>query len=189
MFEKNNNNIKKVDFQIDVLYQNKDVLLSHSLVEIMNNKYYDKEWEEKMDYQNNKIIYLNQASINNMRKEYNPKITNLYYNGKIVIDNTEYELKDFFIVFDAELNNYHIKCINKNFKNEEINYNKAVKFIDTTAFINLLNSNEIKDNKIIIPDNNTLNNTINNWDGYLHSEVKETDAIINKKMIKDDKNE
>ena len=98
-------------------------------------------------------------------------------------------LKDFFIVFNDELNNFHLKCINQRFNNDEIDYNRAVRFIDTTAFINLINNAQIVSKKLIINDKDCLNTIIKNWDGYLHGETKETDAIMNKKMIRDDQNE
>ena len=47
----------------------------------------------------------------------------------------------------------------------------------------------IRDNRLIINNMETLNNIVSKWDGYLHSETKETDAIINKKMIRDDDSE
>ena len=72
----------------------------------------------------------------------------------------------------------------------EIDYNKAIKFIDTTAFINLINNSEtaISDNRLIINNKDILTKIVNNWDGYLHCETKETDAIMDKKMIRDDIN-
>lgn len=189
MFDKSKNNIKKVDIKTDKLYQNDNLLLSTSIIEMMDNLHNAKQMDEKNDYQSNVTSYIKRKNQNSVRKQYNPKIVDLYYNGILVINNEEYKLKDFFIVFDKKLKNFHIKCVNPNYKTEEIEYNKAIKFIDTTAFINLVNNSNIVNNKIIIDNSSIIDNVISNWDGYLHSEVLETDSIINKNMIEDDKNE
>ncbi len=143
----------------------------------------NKEKQEEDTYQNDVLRYINQKHENNIRKQYNPKIVNLYQNGTLVIDKNDYKLKDFFIVFNDKENNFHIKCINPNYKNEDIEYNKAIRFIDTTAFIKLIQDNNVVDNKIVIDNETTLNSIISNWDGYIHSEVLETDSVINKKMV------
>jgi len=188
MFNKDKNNYKSIDIKVEKLYQHNDILLSDSMIEIIDKVHNSKQIGEKNDYQIDITTYIKKKNENSAKKQYNPKITNLYYNGIIVIDSEEYSLKDFFIVFDSKLNNFHIKCINPKYKSEEIEYNKAVKFIDTTAFIQLIDKSTITNNKIIV-NNLVLKDVVNNWDGYLHSEVLETDAIINKRMIEDDKNE
>ncbi len=149
--------------------------------------HYDKQFAEQNEYQNNLTSYINQKHENNIKKDYNPKIVNLYKDGILVINKEEYKLKDFFIVFSSILNNFHLKCIDKKFNSEDINYNRAVRFIDTTAFINLINSSDIKDNRIVLDNIDSLNDIVNKWDGYLHGEVLETDSIKNKKMIEYDK--
>lgn len=189
MFEKNKEEIKKVTVQSEKFYKDKDIILTNSFIEMMNYNHQNKELKEKEEYQLNITNYINKKQENSIKKRYDSKIVNLYHSGKLVIDNNEYQLKDFFIVFNDKLNNFHIKCIDTKFKNEEIEYNRAVKFIDTTAFINLVETNDYKDNKIIISDLNTLNNVVSKWDGYLHDRTLETDSVINKKIIKDDKDE
>jgi hypothetical protein len=187
MFNKENKN-KKVELNIDKLYQNDNLLIISSLVEMINNKHNNQEMQDKLDYQDSITTYLNKKKELNIKKQYNPIINELYHNGIIVIDSIEYKLKDFFIVFDDNLNNFHIKCLDSKYKNEEIEYNRAVRFIDTTAFINLTKSYKVKD-KRIIDDDHKLEEVIKEWDGYLHSETLETDAIMNKKMIRDNENE
>ena len=147
------------------------------------NERINQEQQEEDTYQNDLLRYINQKHENNIRKQYNPKIVKLYQNGSLVIDKNDYKLKDFFIVFDDKKNDFHIKCINPNYKNEDIEYNKAIRFIDTTAFIKLIQDNNVIDNKIVIDNTSTLNSIITNWDGYIHSEVLETDSVINKKMV------
>ena len=189
MFNKNNKDIKKVELKINTLFQNDDVYLSSSFVEMMNNKNNSQQLDENNEYQSNITSYLKNKYENSIKKQYNPIIEELYYNGILSLNNNEYLLKDFFIVYNSELNNFHLKCINSSFEDEEIEYNKAVKFIDTTAFINLINQGNVVNNKLIINSLDTLNNVIKNWDGFLHSEVVDTDSIIDKKMIRDDKDE
>ncbi len=184
MFEKNNN-VKKVEFHVDKLYQKKDILLSSSFVAMVNNNHLIEALNEKNDYQNNIVIYLNQKHENSVKKQYNPLIVNLYHDGKLVINTIEYNLKDFFIVFDSNKNDFNVMCINPKYENSVSNYNKAVRFIDTTSFINFIKNNTVANNKIIIDNNDKLIDTIKKWDGYIHSEVLETDSIINKKMTKD----
>ena len=130
-----------------------------------------------------KEINITPEEANKIEERINKEKVNLYQNGTLVIDKNDYKLKDFFILFNDKENNFHIKCINPNYKNEDIEYNKAIRFIDTTAFIKLIQDNNVVDNKIVIDNETTLNSIISNWDGYIHSEVLETDSVINKKMV------
>ena len=184
-----NYNIKKIDFQYNKLYRENNLLFTKSLLEMIDNEKFNQELLEKDDYQDNVTTYINRKYENSIKKQYNPIIVNLYNSGSIVINNSTYSLKDFFIIFNDQLNNFHIKCINNNYSNEDIDYNKSVKFIDTTAFINLIKCTDIKDNKIIVNDINILNNIVSSWDGYIHSEVLETDSIINKRIAEVGTNE
>ena len=187
MFNKENN-IIKIDFQSNKLYKNDNLLFTKSLLDLINIKEFNQELFEKEEYQDTITTYINRKHENSIKKQYNPLIVNLYNSGSIIINNSIYSLKDFFIVFDDKLNNFHIKCINNEYNNEDIDYNKSVKFIDTTAFINLIKCTDIKDNKILVNDINILNNIVSNWDGYIHSEVLETDSIINKRITEVDIN-
>lgn len=189
MFNKDNN-IKIVNMISGKLYQDENIMMSSSLVGMVSEHHVNKETLEKEEYQDKVTSYINKKHELGIKKQYNPVVVNLYRNGLLIIDNEEYPLKDFYIVFDDNINNFHLKSKYDKFNKEE-NYNKAIKFIDTTAFISLINSNKvnIKDNKLILNNIEILNNIISQWDGYLHSEMEETDAISNKKMIKDDVNE
>lgn len=187
MFNKNDNN-KGISLIQGKLYQTNDILVSKTFISMMDEYHKEKELNEKNDYQNEITSYINRKHENNIKKQYNPKIVNLYKNGVLTLNNEEYLLKDFYIVFDDNKNDFHLKAKDSKFNKEIYDYNKAVKFIDTTAFIELINSSEVNDNKIILNDINLLNKVISNWNGYIHSEVAETDSIINKKMIKDDNN-
>ena len=156
---------------------------------MMNNYFNNKSLQDKMEYQDNITSYINRKYEYSIKKQYNPVIVNLCNDGKIVINKEEYNLKDFFIVYNDNENIFHIKCIDEKYNNSEYKYNKAVKLMDTTAFINLVNNQTISNNKIILNDKKELEDVINKWDGYLHDATKETDAIINKKMINGDVNE
>lgn len=189
MLKINNEEIKLEEIKHDSLYHINDFLLTPTGAIMLNKYHTDKILQEQMDYQDRITSYINRKHELNIKKEYNPKIVNLYENGELIINQVEYKLKDFYIVFKD--NDYNIKCIDERFNNTECNYDKAVKFIDTTAFINLVNSKDvlIKDQKIIINSLDILNNIVSNWDGYIHNETKETEAIINKKMIEGDSDE
>lgn len=164
--------------------KNNENMFDDKEIEEKSLYHYNKQLAEQNDYQNSVTEYTNRKYEYSIKKQYNPKIVELYHNGLLVIDNIEYKLKDFFIIFDDNLNNFHLKCINPKFKTEEISYNKAVRFIDTTAFIELVNNSNIIENRIIINNINLLNDIVSKWNGYLHSETIETDAVINKRLIK-----
>lgn len=183
----NDNKDKKiVEIKYGELYKLGNILLTPTMQKEMSDYYTNKIMQEKMDYQNNITSYINRKHENGVKKQYNPLIVNLYENGLLTINYDEYSLKEFYIVFNN--NDFHIKCINPKYNNQDYEYQKAVKFIDTTAFINLINNSNviIKENRIIINDKNILEDIVNKWDGNLHSETKETDAIINKRMIGND---
>ena len=189
MFDKSKKNIKKINIRTSKLYKDKEILLTNSFIEMMSNYHSKTLTNEKNDYQNEVTSYINRKHEMNVKKQYNPKIVELYKNGCLVINNNEYLLKDFFIVFDDKLNNFNIKCINSKYNNKEINYNKAVRYIDTTAFINLIKDNKTSNNKLIIDNQDILDDNVSKWDGYIHSEVLETDAISNKLIIRGDNHE
>ena len=84
MFNKNNQNIIKIDLSIDKLYQYNDILLSSSFVEMMNNKHFNQLLEEKNNYQLNITSYHTRINENKVKKQYNPKIENLYYQKQII---------------------------------------------------------------------------------------------------------
>ena len=188
MFEKNNN-VKKVDYSTNEFYKIGDILITPSFGKVLEEYHNSKKIDDEMNYQDNITSYNKRKYENNLKKNYNPKIVNLYENGSLIINNKEYLIKEFYIVYDEK--KYHLMCTNPSYENKEYEYKKAVKFKDTTAFINLINSDKIilRDNRIIINDINVLDTIVSKWDGYLHSETKETDAIINKKMIIGEDNE
>ncbi len=184
MFNKDNKIKKVIEINRGELYKYNNLLLTPTFQKIISNYYIDKNMQEKMDYQDKVTSYINRKYECDIKKQYNPKIVKLYDNGILSINHNEYNLNEFFIIFNQ--NDFHIKCINSKFNNKAYEYTKAVKFIDTTAFINLINQNPVKENRIIIDNINVLEDVVSKWDGYLHSETKETDAIINKNMIGND---
>lgn len=190
MFNKDNKSINKVELNNLKVHTKDDKLLTQSFAIMLSNYHDDVMMKEQMDFQDKKTTYINKKYENSIKKQYNPKIVNLYQNGLLCINSDEYKLTDLYIIFDDNKNDFHIKSVKKAFDDIIINYNKAIKFIDTTAFINLINNNEttINENRLIINNRDILTETVNNWDGYLHSETKETDAITNKKMIRNDIN-
>ncbi len=191
MFNKDNNKkVKKYQILNQVYYkQNNHTLLTPNFV-IMLNKYYESKYmDEHIDYDVNIKSYINKKWENNIKKEYNNNFINLYHHGSIFINKTKFSLKDFYIVFKDDKNAFHLICTNSQYHNIKCEYNKAVKLIDTTAFIKIIENNEIKDNTIIIHDINELERIVMNWDGFIHNMTSETDAIKNKMMIGNEKNE
>ena len=57
--------------------------------------------------------------------------------------------------------------------------------MNTEAFIELINSDAvlINNNLIEIVDKVKTQNILNKWNGFIHSLVKETDAIENKQVL------
>ena len=131
-----------------------------------------------------------------LSRTYDEKIMDFYQNYEIMIDNVAYPIEKFYILFDEDalIPQFHlinIKCEYEDILTrsmEKYDHNKVVHLRDTTAFINMLNSDAIKidyERKlIIIIDNEKALGIINNWDGMIHEEVPETDAVDNKDMVR-----
>ncbi len=177
-------NLIKID--INSLYEiSENVKVSPSFVLLYNFYIDNKEIQIHNDFENNKVQYMNNKRKLCYKKKYNPKIVSLYNNGKLVIDKKETNLSNYYIIFNTDKKNYHLINIDTGIDNYD--YNKTIKFIDTTAFINLINSDNIVilENKIQI-DKNTLNVFIDNWDGKLHNKTCNTEAIVNKNILKEE---
>ena len=191
MFNKGNDtNIKKIEWNKKNFYKQYDNIFITPFFAIMINKYYeDKKMEEHLDFDERVKSYIDKNFLYGVKKQYNNAFTNLYHNGKIIINNQEFQLKNFYIVYKENQNNFHLLCTDPKYQNKNIEYNHAVKLIDTTAFIALIKNNNINNNTIIIDNNLELDSIIHNWNGLLHDQVSETDAINNKEMIRVDQNE
>ena len=195
MIRKNEKKINKVILQYTSLYQiEKDTKITPSLA-IMINNYIDKlAMNEHNDFEYRKIIYLHNMNENSLKKQYNTLIVNLYQNGKIIINKEECDLKNLYILYQKSDKNYFLTYsksqytdfIRKSFKT--FPYDTAIKFIDSTIFIQLINdpSINIKNNTIIVDNSKLLLNLIDNWDGLLHNKIWFTESINNKKILKDD---
>ena len=191
MFDKEKNS-KAVNIEINNIRLYKrynNILITPFFMLMLNNFYEDKKMDEHLGYDFRVTNYNIKCFERTKKKQYNSIIVNLYKNGKIVIDNNSYMLKDFYIVYKNNKKKFYLICVDNNYSNDKIDYDKAVKLIDTTAFINLINNNEIKDNSIVLKNNDELLNVVNSWDGLLHEKVAETDVILNKNMIGNDEYE
>ncbi len=186
MFNKDNN-IKKIELVKPAFFKQYDNVYITPFYANMINKYYDdKNMQEHVDFDERTKSYIERIFTLNIKKQYDNTITNLYHNGKIQINNNEYSVKSFYVVFKKGSKDFHLMITDKNYQNEELSYDKAIKYIDTTAFIKLIKTSSIKDNTIIIEDINNLLDNIKNWDGLLHSETSETEAISNKDVAGDE---
>ena len=184
MFNKENNEIKKIELNNKRFYkQYNNISITPFFIVLLNNYYEEKNMQEHIDFDNKVTNYINNCFQKSIKKQYNNIIINLYKNGNIKLDDREYKLKDFYIVYKENNKDFNIICTNYNYKNDNVDYDRSVKLIDTTAFIELIKISNIKNNTIILKDSNDLLNTIHKWDGYLHDKVWETDAIFKKDMI------
>lgn len=188
MFNKEDNqNIQKIELNNKRFYkQYNNISITPFFIVMLNNYYETKNMQEHIDFDNKITKYLNNCFEKKIKKQYNNTIVNLYKNGQIMIDNKLYELQDFYLVYKQNTKDFYLMCTDSNYHNNDISYDKAIKFIDTTAFIELIKNNNIQNNTIILKDNNALLTTIHNWDGYLHDKVCETDAIFNKQVLGND---
>ena len=181
MFNKDKNTkIKKIEIENKELYSlYDDVSITPYFVVMLNNYHENNNLQNHNDFENNIKLYKDNCHKLSIQKQYNNKTSNLYHNGIIVINSEKYNIKNYYIVYEKNKKNYHLINITSN-NNDSIKYDTAVKFIDTNAFIDLINKSDIQENMIIVDNLNKLENIINSWDGKVHNKVYETDAIVNK---------
>ena len=188
-------NIKIIDLKYNSLYQiYPNVKITPSLAIMINNYLDNKSINEHNNFEYKKINYLKRKKELSLKKQYNNLIVNLYQNGKILINNEECNLKDLYILYQNGSNKYYLTYSKSTYtdfirkSNSIFPYDTAIKFIDSTAFIILINdpSININENTIMIDNNNTLLNILNNWDELLHNKIWFTESINNKKILKDE---
>ena len=194
MLKKNERtDIKEISLNKDILHEIDDNTLVTPSLAIMVNNYLDsKSMDDHNEFEKNKIDYINDKNENKIKKRYNSLIVDLYKKGSIIINSNQYELKHLYILFTDGKDNYHLTDSKSIYTDvilqseEKIEYNNAIKFIDSTAFITLINDPlvDIIDNIIMIKDNNVLLNNINNWDGLIHNKIWFTDSIKKKKVLR-----
>ena len=180
MFNKDNNDIKKIEIDNKELYPlYNDISITPYFVIMLNNYHENNNLQSHNDFENNIKLYKNNCHKLSIQRQYDNNVSNLYHNGIIVINNEKHDIKNYYIVYKKNEKNYYLIDINSN-KDNNIKYDTAVKLIDTTAFISLINKSDIQQNMIIIDSFEILENIVNNWDGKFHNKVYETDAITNK---------
>lgn len=151
-----------------------------------------KEYLEMMDYNKRKTLYIKRKHNYSVSRNYDKKIVYLYKNGKLIIDKVTYPLDSLYITYNLQKNDYDLHLISTNSKimdlltkEENFSYDGVVKFIDTTAFIAFINTlDKIKSNNILVKDKENLGKIIKNWDGDLHQETSQTEAIKIKNVLK-----
>ena len=181
MFNKNNN-VKSFEFVNQQFFkQYNNISITPAFALMLNNYYENKNMQEHLDFDGKIKMYRNKKFENSVKKQYNSTITNLYDTGNITIDNQTYPIKTFYIVYERHENKFHLMCIDSKYRNERFSYDKAIKLIDTSAFIKLVKSNLANDNTIVIKKDELLQ-IIHDWDGTLHRETSVTDAIDEKMM-------
>ena len=195
MLKTNEMNISKI---IDLKYNSlceidKNTKITPSLAIMINNYIDNIKMNEHNSFEYKKIRYLKEKKELSLKNNYNNLIVNLYQNGKILINNEECNLKDLYILYKKGDNKYYLTYSKSTYtdyirkSNSVFPYDTAVKFIDSTAFIVLINNPtiNINENTIIIDNNNTFLDILNNWDELLHNRIWFTESINNKKILED----
>ena len=129
-------------------------------------------------------------------KKYDAKIIKYHDKGKIIIDDKEYNVRDFYLYYKYVNNKLesHLLCVKEPYtdillqSNEEYNCKESIQFRQTTAFINLLDSDAVLlnygKNLTTIIDKDKAIEIINAWDGMIHDKVPLTDAIEEKNLLR-----
>ena len=196
MLKKNErNDIKEIHLKYSTLLKmNENILITPSFAIMINNYLDNVNTLEHNNFEYRKLAYLNKKNENTIKKKYNQLIVDLYQKGHIIINKEDCELKDLYILYQEGNNNYYLTYSKSPYNDfirkttDIITYDKAVKFIDSTAFILLINDPNINidNNTIIVENNDILLNILSNWDGLLHNKIWFTDSISNKKILKED---
>ncbi len=143
-----------------------------------------------------KVEYYQRLYEYSQEKTYDEKLIEIYNNGIINIDGEEYPLRKFYITINTKVDGYdlHLMNIKSDYSDiltnslDSYDYDRIVKFRDTTAFIELINSDcvltDYERNIITIIDKEKALEIVKNWDGMIHNKVAETDAVFNKQIVK-----
>lgn len=141
-----------------------------------------------------KAEYLKKVADYTINNQYEKEFSELYEKSQIRIDGKLYSIDDFVITFSdtSEEHDFHLRCTSTDYtdillgKKDNYKFNRIVYLKDTTAFVELINSDSvlIEDNIITIIDIDKANSFIKNWDGFIHDKVAKTDAVANKDLMR-----
>ncbi len=190
MFNKEeSNNTKKVKLDRKNYKRMGNILLTMTLVLMLAESYQVNSLgnqKEVIDYKRRIYDY-------QQERQYDINITKIYNEYQINIDGVITPIEKFYILYDNLCRELHLMNVKSEYSDiltnskEEYQYDNVVKFRDTTAFINLINSDAVivddKNKMIIILDKEKANDIVKNWDGQIHDKVAETDAILKKDMF------
>ena len=193
MFNKEESNKKKKISIAKIDYQKVGkILLTSSLIIMLSSQ----SKAEIISCGESKVLYNKRVFDYKMSRNYDERIKDYYQNYQIIIDNIIYPIEKFYIFFNENITNPDFHLVNAesdytdilNNSMDEYKYDKIVKFRDSTAFIELLNSDAImiddKRKLIAIIDKKKAQTIVSNWDGLIHDKVAETDAVENKDMLR-----
>ena len=177
------------------LLKNKDnVQLQKQLMERIKN-IEERRKREHLEFENRCRDYiLRKTQYQNMRK-YDKRIVDLYQNGKIMLNNQIYLLNSFYITYNSAHDyDFHLVCVDSNYTDilkksyDKYEYDGVIKFIDSTVFTDLIKQKDVKvdyDKMIIdVQNNQILEDLLKHWNGSLHEEVGDVDAIKVSPVIK-----
>ena len=128
--------IKKVELNKKTFYKQYNNISITPFFVIMLNRYYeDKKAQDHLDLDERIKLYLDKSFEYREKKQYNTVVYNLYHNGKIKINDQEYNLKDFYIVYKKD--DFHLLCTDERYPKEDISYNKVVFSVLFIKFLNI----------------------------------------------------
>ena len=165
------------------------------MMSITNNSVKADDLLSHFQHEQVKMEYLSRLNDYILERQYDQDIVNLYRNGKIMINNKILPLNSFYICYNTDSVNYdfHLMSTKDDCKDiilgsrEKYYFNDLVRFMDTTAFINYIKDNRTsidkKNNIIVVNNNDLLLSYIQNWNGMIHNQVADTDAILEKVII------
>lgn len=189
MFNKDeSNNATTIEIKNEINFKKFHSFLISSTFILMLKYQIEKDlMNQQMEFEDKKTAYIYRKRYCSTKKQYNEKINSLYHHGKLIINQKEKNLKDFFITYHTQKKDNAIKLIN--IQEDKINtsdYNGIIKFIDTTAFIELINNKNtiIKNNTILVENIDIIKNIVSHWDGLIHDKTCETDAVRDKRILR-----
>ena len=191
MFNKEKSNERK---KVSVLSQNYKragiILLSSSLAMAFSSS----ANAEHTDCDHGQVEYYRRVYYYGQERQYDRGVKRLYEEGSIRLNGELLPIKKFFLTYKSNGDNrgYHLISVLNDYtdillkSNDKYDYDKVVRFRDTTAFINLINSDAVIINgtEITIIDIDKAILIIEHWDGLIHDEVVETDAVGNKDLLR-----
>ena len=169
-----------------------NILLTMTLVTMLSTSVQ----AETTDCDHGEVEYRQRVYEYSQKKEYDENMVKIYNEYQLCIDGNIYPMDKYYITFvrENDNHNFHLMCVQSEYNDiltnstDRYEYDSIARFRDTTAFINLLNSDGViiddKNGIITIIDKEKALEIVQNWDGMIHDKVSQTDAVENKDLIR-----